>query len=285
MSLDPRRNAVRDDLADGRLADVSPRPRTADQIRRAVAWPLAGCHVRPTADAPLSTQFLYGEPVDVFDTADGFAWVQSAVDAYVGYVREEALGPVATPTHKVAVPLAAMFPEPSIKVPAAAALPMGSTFVACDAATFGTEQFHATAGGYLLAQHVVPLAAVASDWVEVATLFLGTPYLWGGKSWLGIDCSGLVQVALAAAGIAAPRDSDMQEAELGEMVDAPPARGDLVFWRGHVGIMLDPVRLLHSNGHHHLTVVEPLVDTVARHARKGLPVTARRRLTLPGGAA
>lgn len=279
--LDRRLHAVRDDLADARLAGMVEAPRFAEPVRRRVTAPLAPCRRRPAPDAMLETEFLCGEPVDVFDVADGWAWVQSAADRYVGYVPVEMLGEPAEASHRVAVPLALVFPSPSIKVPPVARLPLEARLLAGPAEAHGTERFHPAPGGYVLAQHLAPVEAVAPDWVAVAESFVGTPYLWGGKSWLGIDCSGLVQLALQAAGRDAPRDTDMQEAALGTALPGgvdDVARGDLVFWKGHVGIMLDGERLLHANGHHHRTAVEPVAETVARLRALGLPPTSVRRL-------
>ena len=280
-SLDPRRHAVRDDLADARLDGRVEAQRFVHPVRRQVAAPLAGCRRRPDDHAPLETEFLHGEDVDVFDVADGWCWSQSTVDGYVGYVREDALGESLTATRRVSVPLALVFPEPSIKVPPLARLPMGSRLAADAMVTAGTERFHPAAGGFVLAQHTTALDAFAADWVAVAEGFLGAPYLWGGRTWDGIDCSALIQVALNATGRAAPRDSDMQCAELGEQVaaDQPMQRGDLLFWRGHAGIMLDAERLLHANGYHHVTAIEPVAGTLARLEALGLPLAARRRLS------
>ncbi|MCF3932376.1 C40 family peptidase [Acuticoccus sp. M5D2P5] len=281
MKLDTRRNAVRDDLADVRLEDAVKAPRYATPTVARIAVPITACRRRPRGDAPLDTEFLFGEPVDVFDRADGWAWVQSGVDGYVGYVREEALAGPGAPTHRVSAPLALVFPSPSIKVPPSMRLPMGAWIETSGEDRTGGEHFHALAdGGYILDQHVSrgPLAA---DWVSIAEIFVGAPYYFGGKSWDGIDCSGLVQIALQAAGQTAPRDSDMQEAELGAPLPLDPAglvRGDLVFWKGHVGIMLDEERLLHANGFHMMTAVERLADTIARLRSKGLPPTMMRRV-------
>jgi cell wall-associated NlpC family hydrolase len=276
--LDRRIHAVREDLADARLAGQVAAPRFAEPVRRRISVPLAPCRRRPAADAMLETEFLYGEPVDVFDVADGWAWAQSAVDRYVGYVPTDVLAEPEAATHRVPVPLALVFPSPSIKVPPVARLPFGALLAAGAVESHGAERFHPVDGGYMLAQHLAPAEEGDADWVAVAELFVGTPYLWGGKSWLGIDCSGLVQIALQAGRRAAPRDSDMQEAALGRALSRSNAlvRGDLVFWKGHVGIMIDGERLLHANGYHHRTAIEPVAATIARLEALGLRATLRR---------
>lgn len=278
--FDPRLHAIRDDLADARLRAEIDRPRYADGDDATIIAPIAPCRRRPTADAPLDTEFLHGEPVRVFEKADGWAWVQSEADFYVGYTPEEAVGPRVAFTHRVASPLALPFPSPSIKVPPRASLPLGATVHVVSEIIEGHEHFYMTAdGAFILRQHLAPLYDPAGDWVAVAEEFSGTPYLWGGKSWYGIDCSGLVQLALSAAGIPAQRDSDMQLKTLGEELndDEPLQRGDLVMWKGHLGVMRDHETLLHANGFHMKTASEPVAATIARLADLGLPVLARKR--------
>lgn len=281
MTLDRRRHAVREDLADARLRGQVAAPRFAEGQPARLAVPVAPCRRRPADDAPLDTEFLFGEPLTVFDVTDGWAWVQSEIDGYVGYVAHAALAPPVAATHRVAVPLAIVYRDPSIKAPPTMRLPMGAVLQAGAAAEVGGERFHALAdGGYVLSQHLCGADEAGGDWVDAAETFLGAPYLFGGRTWDGLDCSALVQVALGWSGRAAPRDSDMQAAELGAPLaaDAPLTRGDLVFWSGHVGVMRDATHLLHANGHHMLTASEPLAATVDRLKRMGLPVTARRRI-------
>jgi cell wall-associated NlpC family hydrolase len=133
--------------------------------------------------------------------------------------------------------------------------------------------------GYLPARHLAPLDRVEPDFVAVAERFLGTPYLWGGKTNNGVDCSGLVQVALAACGMPCPRDSDMQERALGAPVAlADSRRGDLLFWKGHVAIVRDAATLLHANAFHMMVAVEPIAEALARIEAAGSPVTSVKRL-------
>ena len=185
---------------------------------------------------------------------------------------------IAIPTHRVHVLRSFLFGGPSIKLPPMATLSMGSRV-----AIMGTkDQFAIThRGHYVIADHLKPVDTTESDFVAVAERFIGIPYFWGGKTSLGLDCSGLVQVSLDAAGIAVPRDTDMQEKAVGEPLplDAELKRGDLIFWKGHVGIMRDAHELLHASGHQMLVVSEPLLVAVQRIESKGAgSITSIRRL-------
>ena len=285
-SLDPRRNAYRADLADRSLEGRVEAARFVEGVPRRISLPVAPVRRRPDADAPLDTEALFGEAVVVFDDAAGWSWVQVAAGAaaYVGYVPSDALVPAAAPTHRVCVPRTLVFPAPDIKRPPLSFLPMGARVtVTGTAADHNAGYAQLLDGGFVVEQHLEPADAVAPDFVAVAERFLGAPYLWGGKSVAGIDCSGLVQQACAMAGVEAPRDTDMQERELGTRIAGIEAlaRGDLVFWKGHVGIMLDGVRLLHANAHHMMTAVEPLSEAVARIAARGSAVTGIRRILPP----
>ena len=286
-TLDRRRHAYRADLADAQLEGRVTAERFVAGTKAAIAAPSASCHVRPEPGAPVDTEMLCGEPVAVFEAADGWCWVQSLADGYVGYVRLGAVGDAIAADMLVKVPLAPVFPGPSIKLPPRQSLPMGALLTAAAAPVEGGgERFHQIAGEerYVLAKHLAPLGTPPRDWVALAERYVGAPYVWGGKTWDGIDCSGLVQLALQTSGNTAPRDSDMQAAELGEPLpaDAPLVRGDLIFWKGHVGIMVDDTRLLHANGHFMMTVIEPLASTVARLDGIGLPVLIRRRVVTGG---
>ncbi|NJO54405.1 MAG: C40 family peptidase [Bacteroidales bacterium] len=178
------------------------------------------------------------------------------------------------------------FSGTDIKLSPLAAPPLGARI-----AIAGIEGRFAVsaAGGYIPAHHVRPIVGpIERDFVTVAERLLGVPYLWGGKTPLGFDCSGLVQVALDAAGIKAPRDSDLQEAALGRPIDpgvdfASVQRGDLVFWPGHVAIVSDPQTLVHANAFHMMVAIEPLAQALARIVKSGLVVTSVCRLPSLGG--
>ncbi len=280
MTLDPRRHAHRPDLADARLEGRVVAARfVAAEMQRVIA-PSAALRRHPADDAPLDTEALHGEHAAVFERRDdGWCWVQLQQDSYVGYVRASLLGERGAPaSHRVTVPRSFVYPEANIKAPPISWLPLGAEM----AARVHDDRFLALDdGGYIIASHAGDLRAAALDFVAIAESFVAVPYLWGGKTSLGVDCSGLVQIALSAAGVAAPRDSDMQANEVGQRVNDYGAlrRGDLVFWPGHVGVMRDAATLLHANGHHMQVASEKLADAVARiELRASSPITAVRRL-------
>ncbi len=278
--LDPRRNAFREDLADARLAGrvaatnfVDGRP---GQVRVAIA-PVFGT---PDASAALTTQLLFGERVRVFEEHEGWAWMQGDADGYVGYVPAAAIGRELTlPTHRVAALSTPALARAEVKSPPLVDLPMGARLsVEREQSGFAVLAI----GAFVPVQHLVAYDARAADFVAVAEQFLGAPYLWGGRTRAGIDCSGLVQIAMQAAGIEAPRDSDMLQAEIGGAIEigddlGGQRRGDLVFWRGHVGIMTDAAHMLHANAYHMRVVVEPLAEAVTRIRAAGSEIAAVRR--------
>jgi cell wall-associated NlpC family hydrolase len=278
--LDRRLNAIRDDLADAALRGSVAAPRFAEGVTRRVAASAAPVRRRPASDAPLDTQALHGETVRVFEEEEGWAWAQLQADGYVGYLPAADLAPEGpAATHRVGVLRSFVFPGPDLKLPPLDHLPLGARVTVA-----GEQNGYAAlaGGGFVHAGHLAPVEARAADFVAVAESMLGVPYLWGGKTPIGLDCSGLVQLSLAMAGIAAPRDSDMQEAGLGAILETDASltglrRGDLVFWKGHVGIMTDPATLLHANAHHMLVAREKLAEAVARIAARGSQVTCIRR--------
>jgi cell wall-associated NlpC family hydrolase len=237
----------------------------------------------PAPDASLDTEALKGERVTVYETTEeGWSWGQLAADGYVGWLPANALAPPGPPaTHWVCALRTLAFPSRSIKLPPVAAFSLG-----CRLAVMRSEEpFAVTPTGYVPTRHLAAIGAVESDFVAVAERFVGVPYLWGGKTSLGIDCSGLVQVALTAAGVACPRDSDMQERALGAVIAPDPAglrRGDLIFWKGHVAIVRDATTLLHANAHHMAVAIEPIAEAVRRIAAGGSAVTTVKRLRSDG---
>ncbi len=229
-----------------------------------------------------TSQLLFGERFLVLETADGFAFGQSEKDGYVGYLVSGALTGAIDATHWVTSPATHLYPKPDFKSPPDVALFFGSQVkVAGERDGFHRIQ----TGHYIPSQHLMPMRARFSDPVGVADFFLGTPYLWGGTSRWGLDCSGLVQAAYLACGIPCPRDSDQQQEGFGDFLapDEALQRGDLVFWDGHVGLMANDTMLLHANAHHMAVAYEPLAEAEERIAAKEFgPITARKRVALPG---
>lgn len=264
--LDPRLHAYRDDLADAGLMGRVEARHWSQGRRAQVAGGIVGLHRRPDPAAPLDSQLLSGETLRVFETRAGWSWVQNDADGYVGYCRSFALSSqVHEPSHRVTALSTPVFPEPSIKAPASERLSFWGTVSAVGERGRFVERAE---GGWVFASHLAALDWTEPDWIATARRFLGLPYIWGGRSGLGVDCSGLVQLALAAAGRPVPRDSDQQAASeaLGRALplDATPERGDLLFWKGHVAIALGDGAALNATAFPLMTVIEPLAGLHAR---------------------
>jgi cell wall-associated NlpC family hydrolase len=282
-SLDPRLNAFRPDLADSRLEGGVAAERFAEGRLRRVVAPSAALRHAPRSDAALDSELLRGELFRVFDETDeGWAWGQNQTDGYVGYTASDALGPVAPePTHRITALRTFVYPAPDTKLPARSALSFGAAVsVAGETETRGTRYCLLAGGeGALVAIHAAPIdARPEPDYVAVAERFIGTAYLWGGRTSLGLDCSALVQLALMAAGTPAPRDTDMQAASLGRALPGlgDLKRGDLLYWPGHVAIVADATHIVHASGHHMTVVREPLRPALQRIAEKSGDPKARR---------
>jgi hypothetical protein len=282
MIPDRRITPFRPDLAARSLIGQVEARAFADPQAMQVVAASAPLRREPRPDAALDTEALMGERVDVYERHEGWAWVQLAGDGYVGYLPDDALRPNAgEPSHRVSALRTFVYPGPSMKLPPLQALSLGAEI----SVTGEAGEFLVLAdGGHVFAGHVSPCDLYEADFVAVAERFLHVPYLWGGKTSLGLDCSGLTQLSLAAAGIASPRDSDMLEAGLGETVAfdenlAGLKRGDLVFWKGHVGILTDPGTLLHATAWTMRVMSEPLREARDRiRARSFGAITSIRRL-------
>lgn len=278
-AFDPRVTPARPDLAAVHLMGKVQAERFVEGTIKRVIAPAAPVRRHPSPDAPLDTEALHGERVSVYETTEeGWAWGQLELDSYVGWLPAGALGAAdAAATDRVSALRTLVFPGPNIKLPPLDSFSFGSRIVVArregDFAVTDT-------GGFIPVRHLAPVESRESDFVAVARRFVGTPYLWGGRSSLGLDCSGLVQIALQAAGYDCPRDSDMQAA-IGTPVAFDPTalrRGELVCWKGHIGIVSDPGLLLHANAFHMAVAEEPLTQAIERIARSGLEVTTVRRV-------
>ena len=276
-NLDRRVTLARGDLGRAELEGIVRAGAFADVAARQLTAPAAAVRAAPDAAAEMVDQILLGEGFDVLETTGDFAWGQARRDGYVGYVATAALGEVGpAPTHWISALRTYAFAEP--KVRAAPFGPLSMNALVTVEEVSGTWS-RASGAGWIASRHLTPIGHVLDDYVAVAELYLGAPYLWGGRDSLGLDCSGLLQQAFYACGRTGPRDTDMQE-RLGAAADpAALARGDLVFWKGHMGVMVDGARLLHANAHHMAVAIEPLAEAVARIDAAGVgKPTAYRRL-------
>jgi cell wall-associated NlpC family hydrolase len=282
LTFDKRLTPARPDLAAEHLREQIEAAAYAPGQRMQVRASHVNVQRAPSHDAPTETQALYGETLICYEDKDGWRWVQLDRDRYVGYIETEALTEnIVKPTHRVRARHTMIYSAPDIKSPPLDALPFGAEVAIVSA----DETFSELArGGHIFSRHLAPIGRLLGDFVTLAEMFLHTPYLWGGKTDMGIDCSGLAQVTLAAAGVNAPRDTDMMEAALGRPAAVDERlrglqRGDLVFWRGHVGIMQSADLLLHANAHFMAVTSEPLAVARDRIRAKALSeITSVRRV-------
>ncbi len=271
---DRRVTPARADLAAAHLRGQVDAPRYVEGQPFSVGAGRAALRVRPSDDAAQDSELLFGEGFTVYDRAGGWAWGQATNDFYVGYVREAALAAPFIAEARVTAMLAPVFAAADLKTAVQDLLPLNA---AVPVQVREGDYVRIGDGRWLHQRHLTPLAG--RDFVAVAERFVGVPYVWGGKTASGLDCSGLIQTALQAVGKAAPRDTDMMEKALGEPVALSQIRRcDLIFWKGHMGVMLDESRLLHANAFHMAVAVEPLSDALARIEQAGYPVTSIKRI-------
>ena len=273
MTFDRRITPARPDLAALHLKGRVDAARFVAGEAASVRVGRASLRAAPSFDAPQDSELLHGERVMVYAREGGWAWVQAQADAYVGYVREEQLSaPFDTKLWVIAL-MTPVFARPDLKSPIRDMLPLTAEV---DLLSRTGDYAEIAPGAFVHHRHLALPEEVQPDFVAVAESFFGVPYVWGGKSFAGLDCSGLIQLSLAASGIASPRDTDMMEnhfADAGESLE----RGDIVFWKGHMGVMLDETRLLHANAFHMLTAIEPLGEAVMRIEKEAGPVTSVKR--------
>ncbi|MEL6435732.1 MAG: NlpC/P60 family protein [Pseudomonadota bacterium] len=271
QQLDRRLHAYRPDLADDRLRGQVEAASFVVAHTAHVVLPVCDVRSRPSREAGVTTQFLRNAQVAVFENRGGWAWVQAQADGYVGYVPSAAIavGAPQPATHRVSAARTFVYSEPDLKTPATTALSMGTHLAVTDTVEARGTQYGVLAdGGYVVASHLRRVTDHADDYVSVAEALIHTPYLWGGSSAFGVDCSGLVQLAMAMCGSSQSRDSDMQFESTGTPIDAEAGlqRGDLIFWNGHVAIVRDSDTIIHANGHSMTVAIEDRVEAIERIA-------------------
>jgi len=266
MQIDPRLNAFRPDIADQRLAGQVEAETYIEGEAATIIIPKATLRARPDDSASISTQAVYGDAIRIFEKTDHWAWGQLEKDSYVGYLPIDALGEkTANPTHRVCTPATFIYPQADMKSQPATRIFLNSLLVIKDI----SDNWAAIAdGGFVYYPHISAIDEFATDPVAIAEQFLHAPYLWGGCTLDGLDCSALVQQSYHACGLKCPRDSDMIEAGIGKPGHNSPRRGDLVFWDGHVGMMVDEHRMIHANGYHMAVAIEEFSGAETRIGRE-----------------
>jgi cell wall-associated NlpC family hydrolase len=278
---DPRTTPARPDLAADVLQGKVESQRFVSGVLKTVISGRAPLHVAPSREAMRDTELLYGERFTVYEDKDGWAWGQAARDGYVGYTSSSSLtGAGLAADHRIIALSTPLLRQASLKTSPIDMLPLNARVK-----VIGREAkcLQIEGGGFVYERHLAPLSYRAPDWVAVAERFLGVPYVWGGRTLAGLDCSGLIQTALEAGGIELPRDSDQQEAALPHNVAATAEldnlrRGDIMFWTEHVGVLLDETRLLHANGFAGEVAIEPLRAAVERIGATGNAITSIKRI-------
>ncbi|VAV95730.1 NLP/P60 family lipoprotein [hydrothermal vent metagenome] len=276
---DHRLTLARPDLADGQLMGKVAAKKYAATTPYQVIVPVTGLYLQPEPDQSLQTELLFGECFMVLEIKNGKAWGQAVSDGFVGYVDASALSQTCpSPTHWVCALRTPLYKWPDLKAPVSGFLHKNSQVHISDS----DDHYRNVGPGWIHAGDLATLGDWHQDFVATALQYLHTPYVWGGRSSLGLDCSALLQNALFAAGRSCLRDADMQETSLGQPVafsgnTEQLHRGDLVFWKGHVGIIADHDQLLHANAHHMATALEPAKPALQRIQKTAGPVTSVRR--------
>lgn len=277
---DKRTTPIRGDLADIKLAGKLFAPHYAVPMVRTGIAPVTDIHAQAHATSMPVSALMHGEEFAVLDVAGEWAWGYCLHDNYLGYLHFSELGDDFSATHIVSVPATLLVTHPSIKAPVLARYPMGARLLCGEISACG--KYLACENGFVPSTHLCEIGKVDVSPVDLAERLIGSPYSWGGRSGDAVDCSGLVQLIFGLIGICAPRDADMQQASFGE--DLPDyanlQRGDLIFFPGHVGIMVDRDNMIHANAHHMAVAIEPLSVAASRFAEYPEPILARKRVTI-----
>ena len=279
---DARTTPIRGDLADIKLAGRLFAPHYVVPKTYSCCVTTAALRVQPSHEAEAVSELLHGEMFAVLDISGDWAWGYCCHDAYLGYLPLASLGETSAVTYVVSSRSALIFAAADIKSPVMGHMPMGAKLQAEQIeGEEANDNFLQTAGGFVHVRHVQPIGNADTDTVALARRLTGAPYLWGGRSGDGIDCSGLVQMVLGIAGIDTPRDTDQQMAVLGsDIADTDVLQaGDIVFFPGHVGIMTKATDMIHANAHWMQVKEEPLSDIIDRFDDDvERPVLARKRI-------
>ena len=277
---DKRTTPIRGDLADIKLAGKLFAPHYAVPMLRTGIAPVTEIHAEPHLSSMPVSALMHGEEFAVLDVAGEWAWGFCLHDDYLGYLRFADLGEDFTATHVVSAPATLLVAQPSIKAPVLARYPMGAQIVCGEPSECG--KYLACENGWVPTAHLSEIGKVAGSPADLAEKLVGVPYSWGGRSGDALDCSWLVQLVFGLKGIKAPRDADMQQASFGEHLPEGEAlqRGDLIFFPGHVGMMVDGENLIHANGAAMAVSIEPLEAAAARFDKHEVPVLARKRVGL-----
>jgi cell wall-associated NlpC family hydrolase len=280
QKLDPRLHPIREDLAAEYLRDKVEAPKFSKGYAAQISRGIVPLRRHPADEAGQDTELLFGEKVTVYEEKNGWAWVQNAKDSYVGYTRANDLSrEVRQTTHRVKALRTYVYPQPDMKIPPIDMLSMESTVLALKEEGRYTQ---IQGGGWIFTDHICSLETKALSHVDIAYQFLGTPYFWGGKTSVGIDCSGLVQVSLSASGISTQRDTYVQETTVGYPVNSEQCtEGDLVYWPGHVAIALDKENAIHATANSMDVIIEPIAHITERVKMEtgGTGITAIKRVS------
>lgn len=282
MKLDLRITPFRRGIAAAHLKGVVEAQTYNEGKTVQIVVPELAIRSEPMITSGMESQALKGQIATCYGEENGFSLIQMQDDEYVGWVITQGISEKFTSTtHKITALKTYIYSDESIKSLPLAALTQGTSITIAHVGEKFSRLFD---GSYVFTPHIAPISAHATDWVQSALLYLNCPYLWGGKTSSGLDCSALVQLALATQGIKAPRDSDQQEAALGQEVAIQSGhmpkvqKGDLLFWKGHVAICLDENTILHANAHHMSVQKEPLLEALKRIDASGTALKSIKRL-------